>query len=55
MYPRKVYDNSRRAEMKKYAILTALAKYNNIETEETTNIVKVERKKKKLIIHMTDM
>jgi hypothetical protein len=45
MYPRKVYDNSRRAEMKKYAILTALAKQNNIKIEETINIVKEERKK----------
>jgi hypothetical protein len=39
--------------MKKYAILMALAKQNNIKTEETINIVKKE--KKKLIIHMTDM
>jgi len=50
---KKVYDNSRRSEMKKYAILMALAKQNNIKTEETINIVKKE--KKKLIIHMTDM
>ena len=30
MYPLKVYDNSRKAEIKKYIILSTLAKQNNI-------------------------
>ena len=56
MYPLKVYDNSRKAEMKKYAILLALAKENEITTEESTQgDVPKEHRKKKLDIQITDM
>ena len=55
MYPRKVYDNSREAEIKKYAILVSLAKTNDIDISDI--IGKTEKKqknKKKINIIMSD-
>jgi len=53
MYPVKVYDNSIKSEIKKYAILTALAQRNGIKTE--SNEEKIIHKKKKLKIEMIDI
>jgi hypothetical protein len=55
MYPKKVYDNSREAEIKKYAILTALAKTNGIPINENYEKEKTPHKRKKLKIEMTDI
>ncbi len=53
MYPVKVYDNSKKSEIKKYAILTALAQKNGIKTESIEE--KIIYKKKKLKIEMIDI
>jgi len=53
MYPVKVYDNSLKSEIKKYAILTALAQENGIKTESTEE--KIIHKKKKLKIEIIEI
>ncbi len=50
MHPKKIYDNSTKSMIKKYAILKALATKNGIE-----KIKHKKRQKKKLNIIMTDM
>ena len=55
IYPKSVNDNTRETQMKKYAILTALAKMNNIETGEIIELEKEKQHKKKLNIEVKDI
>ena len=55
LYPEKPYDQSRENEMKKYAILVALAKENEIDISDIIGKTEEKKKiKKKLKIKITD-